>query len=82
MTAKTFGITEVFYTLQGEGINAGVPAVFLRFAGCNLDCDFTPSPRSPGGWKCDTDFGLRERLTPDELVTRCLSVLQGGPHRR
>src|SRR5438067_1474441 len=49
-------VKEIFYTLQGEGANAGTPAVFCRFAGCNLwsgresdrataTCDF-----------CDTDF--------------------------
>ena len=49
-------VKEIYYTLQGEGANVGRPAVFLRFAGCNLwsgreadrataTCDF-----------CDTDF--------------------------
>lgn len=52
----SYAVKEVFLTLQGEGINAGRRAVFLRFAGCNLwngreedrddaDCTF-----------CDTDF--------------------------
>ena len=52
----TYAIKEMFYSLQGEGRNAGRPAVFCRFAGCNLwsgrerdrakaDCTF-----------CDTDF--------------------------
>lgn len=51
-----YAIKEMFYSLQGEGRNAGRPAVFCRFAGCNLwsgrerdrataDCRF-----------CDTDF--------------------------
>src|SRR5436309_12245170 len=51
-----FAVKEIFYTLQGEGANAGRAAVFCRFAGCNLwsgreedraeaICDF-----------CDTDF--------------------------
>src|SRR6187399_2353415 len=31
-----YSVKEIFYTLQGEGANAGTPAVFLRFAGCNL----------------------------------------------
>ena len=31
-----YAVKEIFYTLQGEGMNAGRPAVFLRFAGCNL----------------------------------------------
>jgi 7-carboxy-7-deazaguanine synthase len=51
-----YSVKEIFYTLQGEGTNAGRPAVFCRFSGCNLwtgreadrataVCDF-----------CDTDF--------------------------
>ena len=32
----TYAVKEIFYTLQGEGANAGRPAVFCRFAGCNL----------------------------------------------
>ena len=31
-----YAVKEIFYTLQGEGANAGTPAVFCRFAGCNL----------------------------------------------
>lgn len=46
--AKKYGIREVFATLQGEGAQAGSPAVFLRFAGCNLGYDVCP-------W-CDTDW--------------------------
>jgi organic radical activating enzyme len=46
--AKRYGIREVFPTLQGEGAQAGSPAVFLRFAGCNLGYDVCP-------W-CDTDW--------------------------
>jgi 7-carboxy-7-deazaguanine synthase (Cx14CxxC type) len=54
-----YAVKELFFTLQGEGINAGRPAVFLRFTGCNLwsgrEAD---RHRGTGGcslW-CDTDF--------------------------
>ncbi|MEN6616723.1 MAG: 7-carboxy-7-deazaguanine synthase [Syntrophorhabdus sp.] len=49
-------IKEIFYSLQGEGINTGRPAVFVRFSGCNLwsgrpeDRTKIPCPF------CDTDF--------------------------
>ena len=32
----SYAVKEIFYTLQGEGANSGRPAVFCRFAGCNL----------------------------------------------
>ncbi len=35
-SAMSYAVKEIFYTLQGEGANAGRPAVFCRFAGCNL----------------------------------------------
>ena len=31
-------IKEIFYSYQGEGYNFGKPVIFVRFAGCNLDC--------------------------------------------
>lgn len=54
-----YRVKEIFYTLQGEGVQAGRPAVFLRFSGCNLWSGRTQDRgRGPGGcsaW-CDTDF--------------------------
>ena len=52
----TYAVKEIFYTLQGEGMNAGRPAVFLRFAGCNL---WTGREHDRGNAVCqfcDTDF--------------------------
>lgn len=40
----------VFATLQGEGVSAGEPAVFIRLHYCNLSCG------KGGGWKCDTGY--------------------------
>ena len=55
----TYAVKEIFYTLQGEGAHAGRPAVFLRFAGCNLWTGLERDrDKGPGGcarW-CDTDF--------------------------
>ena len=38
-----YPISEVFSSIQGEGINTGVPSIFIRFAGCNLNCIFCDS---------------------------------------
>ena len=35
-----YRVNEIFYSLQGEGVYTGTPAVFLRFSGCNLKCGF------------------------------------------
>jgi 7-carboxy-7-deazaguanine synthase len=70
----TYSVKEVFYTLQGEGLRAGRPAVFCRFSGCNL-WSGREEDRSNAICKfCDTDFvGTNGTLggkfsTPDELA--------------
>ena len=57
-------IKEIFTSLQGEGANFGMPATFIRFAGCNLACDF-----------CDTDFSSGDTYTLDTLTD---AVRKGG----
>ncbi|HTO73344.1 MAG TPA: 7-carboxy-7-deazaguanine synthase [Gemmatimonadales bacterium] len=52
----TYSVKEIFYTLQGEGANAGRAAVFCRFAGCNLWTG-RESDRARAVCRfCDTDF--------------------------
>lgn len=52
----TYSVKEIFYTLQGEGHHAGRPAVFCRFAGCNLWSGTEESRASAVCQFCDTDF--------------------------
>jgi 7-carboxy-7-deazaguanine synthase len=52
----TYTVKEIFYTLQGEGANAGRPAVFCRFAGCNLWTGREQDRASAVCRFCDTDF--------------------------
>ncbi len=52
----TYSVKEIFYTLQGEGANAGQPAVFCRFAGCNLWSGREEDRSTAICQFCDTDF--------------------------
>ena len=68
-------VNEIFYSIQGEGMNTGRPAVFVRLAGCNLKCPF-----------CDTDFSKSENMTVEQIADevckigyRCgFAVITGG----
>ena len=52
----SYSVKEIFYTLQGEGGQAGMPAVFCRFAGCNLWSGRERDRDSAVCRFCDTDF--------------------------
>ena len=52
----SYSVKEIFYTLQGEGLRAGRPAVFCRFAGCNLWSGREQDRASAICRFCDTDF--------------------------
>lgn len=52
----TYHVKEIFYTLQGEGANTGRPAVFCRFAACNLWNGREADRASAICTFCDTDF--------------------------
>lgn len=69
MTRTTLPIAETFYSIQGEGPSAGVPAVFLRTSHCNLRCPgWGPAGAEQG---CDTLAVWQQtwrELTPGELL--------------
>jgi 7-carboxy-7-deazaguanine synthase len=52
----TYAVKEIFFTLQGEGANTGRPAVFCRFAGCNLWTGREADRADATCTFCDTDF--------------------------
>ncbi|WP_428408757.1 7-carboxy-7-deazaguanine synthase [Hyphococcus sp.] len=52
----SYAVKEIYYTLQGEGAQAGRPAVFLRFAGCNLWSGLERDREKAVCTFCDTDF--------------------------
>lgn len=51
-----YSAKEIFYTIQGEGVHSGRPAVFLRFAGCNLWSGHEVDRVNAICQFCDTDF--------------------------
>ena len=56
MELTTYSIKEIYYTLQGEGIQAGRAALFCRFAGCNLWSGLEKDRLGAQCNFCDTDF--------------------------
>ncbi len=52
----SYAVKEIFYTLQGEGTHTGRPAVFCRFAGCNLWSGLEKDRAAAVCQFCDTDF--------------------------
>ena len=72
----TYSVKEIFYTLQGEGAQSGRPAVFCRFAGCNLWSGREQDRATAICRFCDTDFvgtdGVLGDKYPDAAVLACL----------
>ena len=78
-----YAVKEIFYTLQGEGANAGRVAVFCRFAGCNLWSGQEQDRSAATCTFCDTDFvgtdgeGGGKFATADDLAE---SIASHWPH--
>src|SRR6185436_4638267 len=79
----TYAVKECFLTLQGEGVQSGSRAVFLRFAGCNLWSGREQDRGTAQCTFCDTDFvgtdgeGGGKFGSADELASR-VETLWGG----
>lgn len=72
-TEPQFNIVEIFQSLQGEGYNTGMDAIFIRFGKCNLACPW-----------CDTDYlsystlSLSEILKQVEALSATNIIITGG----
>jgi 7-carboxy-7-deazaguanine synthase (Cx14CxxC type) len=84
----SYAVKEIFLTLQGEGGQAGRPAVFCRFAGCNLWSGREEDRARAVCTFCDTDFvgldgeGGGRFATPDDLARAIEAAWTGGAHDR
>lgn len=64
-------VNSLFHTIQGEGPFAGTPAVFVRLAGCNLQCPM-----------CDTEYTKRESYSIREIVESVRDAIPYWPSGR
>jgi 7-carboxy-7-deazaguanine synthase len=62
-------VHSIFYTIQGEGPFCGTPAVFIRLAGCNLQCP-----------ACDTDYTSKRRTMATDDIVAEVNELGNGPY--
>ena len=86
--SKVYSVKECFLTLQGEGVQAGSRAVFLRFAGCNLWSGREQDRATADCRFCDTDFvgtdgeGGGKFSSTDALASHAEAVWGGGTEQR
>lgn len=66
-----YRVNEIFFTLQGEGAHSGIPAVFIRFSGCNLRCPW-----------CDTEFADFTSMNAEQIVAEALKLYDTLNERR
>src|ERR1700728_3072888 len=84
----SYAVKEIFYTLQGEGAQAGRPAVFCRFSGCNLWSGREADRAAAVCSFCDTDFvgldgpGGGRFADAEALAGAVEAAWEGGPGDR
>src|ERR1051325_255208 len=66
-------VSEIFYSIQGEGMLTGVPSVFVRTSGCNLRCVWCDTPYT--SWDATGD-----ELAVDAIVERVLGFGSATRH--
>lgn len=77
----TADISEIFISIQGEGLYAGQKQIFVRFAGCNLNCSYCDEPAAKSGWKRVTVAAVKKTIKKLALKegARAVSFTGGEP---
>jgi 7-carboxy-7-deazaguanine synthase len=78
---KTYKVKEIYYTIQGEGYHTGKPAVFCRFAGCNLWTGREEDRDNALCKFCDTDFWGTDGVNGGKYSKEELSLLVRGLYK-
>lgn len=84
-TARTeLQLIELFSSLQGEGLHIGRREIFLRLAGCNLDCAYCDTPYAAGEtWSLESEpgSGVFESVPNPAKLETCIAILDGWLER-
>jgi len=87
MSSK-LAVSEVFYSIQGEGKTMGIPSVFVRLGGCNLMCggmgtQFDGELHNEAKWRCDTIevwMKAQSKAFEDVLPKDCVEAIKNNAH--
>lgn len=85
---KKLAVSEVFYSIQGEGKTVGIPSVFVRLGGCNLMCggmgtQFDGELHNGAEFRCDTVevwMKATSKETHEILPQDCVEAIRNGAH--
>lgn len=82
MTQSQLNVSEIFYSIQGEGPFSGRPAIFVRFSGCNLRCKWAGSycDTPYASWEPETNFITVDQIVRDIRATadQCKTIILTG----
>ena len=88
MKKNKLAISEVFYSIQGEGKTMGIPSVFVRLGGCNLICggmgtQIDKQLHNGATWRCDSIevwMKSQSKYFEDILSNECITAIKNGAH--
>jgi 7-carboxy-7-deazaguanine synthase len=88
MDKLTFPVSEIFYSIDGEGARTGAPTIFIRLFGCNLDCTYCDSQYACKADFSDCDGSISfDRMDIDKILyhierfypCKCITLTGGEP---